>query len=124
MPSIHVSGIPDDLESDLKKIPVEARARMRKVVRKNVRQGRLGAQEAARRASGPHGLNYWKRITDEMTGPLEGEYGPEGDVEGRAVGAGYRNGNTNTDLEKSLDIQGPRFERDVQSILNGLFWPS
>lgn len=124
MASIRVESTIADLESDCRKIATTTQARMAKVVKKNVRQGRQAAQQIARSKSGPHGLNYYKRITDEMLTPLSGEYGPTGDVVGNAVGAGYRNGPPNTDLEKSMDIQGPRFQSDISGQLDRLFWPT
>lgn len=123
MASIRVTHTIADLESDCRKIVAEAPRRMTKVVAKNVRQGHVTAQRIARQKSGPHGANYWKRITAEMTGPLSGEWGPTGEVVGNAVGAGYRHG-ANTDMEKSQDIQGPRFAKDAASIFDSLFWPS
>lgn len=123
MASIRVDSTIADLESDCRKIATTTKARMAKVVKKNVRQGRQAAQQIARSKSGPHGSAYYKRITDEMLSPLSGEYGPTGQVEGNAVGAGYRHGPGNTDLEKSLDLQGPRFQSDVAGQLDRLFWP-
>lgn len=123
MATIQVTHAIDDLESDCRKIATTTKARFARVVRRNVEQGNLLAQRYARDASGPHGLNYYKRITAEMTGPLSGEYGPGGDVVGNAVGAGWRHGPPNTDLEKSLDIIGPRFARDVSNVADDLFWP-
>lgn len=112
----------DDLASDMAAIPPKAIKDMSGAVRRNVKLGNGTARRYAREASGPHGLNYFKRITSEMTGPLEGEYGPTGDVAGNAVGAGWRNGPPNTDLARSLDIVGPTFERDVRGLPGRWFW--
>jgi hypothetical protein len=119
---ISVQGGVADLADDLAKIPPRAAGRMATVVKRNVEQGNRQAQRLARAAAGPHGANYWKRLSGEMTGPLEGEYGPHGDVVGNAVGAGWRNGPPNTDLPKSADIQGPKFANDVAKMLDRLFW--
>lgn len=110
-----------DLADDYAKVPVRAVREMVAVTRRNVRQGNTLARRLARASSGRHGKNYYKRITGEMTGPFEGEYGPTGAVEGRAVGAGWRNGPGNTDLPRSADIQGPKFAKDAGNILDGLF---
>ena len=119
---INVEHTINDLARDAARIPPKAAKRMATVTKRNVRQGNTEARRIARAASGIHGLNYFKRITWEMTSPLSGEYGPTGDVVGNAVGAGYRNGPPNTDLEKSLDIQGPKFAKDAGDTLDGLFW--
>lgn len=111
-----------DLAADAAKIPVRAKRGMVDVVRTNVRQGNTLARRFAREKAGPHGKNYYKRITSEMTGPLEGEYGPTGDVAGKAVGAGWRNGPPNTDLARSADVQGPQLAKDAGDVLDGLFW--
>lgn len=92
-----------------------------KVVRKNVREGTKLTRGFARAAAGPHGLNYYKRISGELTGPLQGEFGPEGDVVGNAVGAGWRNGPPNTDLEKTQDVIGPQFADDALAALDRVF---
>lgn len=119
---IKVTSTLPDLAADMAKIPPRAAGRMATVVKRNVEQGNRIAQRFARESSGPHGLNYWKRLSGEMTGPFEGEYGPTGNVAGNAVGGGWRNGPPNTDLPKSADIQGPKFARDVGDMLDRLFW--
>lgn len=111
-----------DLARDCARVPVKAAPRMVKVVKKNVEQGNKVAQRIAQSKAGPHGAAYFKRLSGEMTGPLTGEYGPHGDVEGNAVGASWRHGPPNTDLAKSADLQGPKFAHDAGTILNGLFW--
>lgn len=122
MASIRVTHSIGDLSRDMDRIPAKLVKEGSKVVRRNVREGNAYARAFARGASGTHGKNYFKRITAEMTGPLEGEYGPHGDVVGNAVGAGWRHGPPNTDLEKSQDIIGPKFAHDAGEMLEGLFW--
>lgn len=112
-----------DLARDCAKVATTAKPRMVKVVKKNVTQGTKVMQGIAQRKAGPHGTNYHKRITGEMTGTLSGEFGPTGTVAGNAVGAGWRHGPPNTDLQKAADLQGPRFASDAGKILDGLFWP-
>lgn len=118
--SIHVehSGI-TDLASDLRKIAVRAPADLSNVVRRNVKAGELAEQAIAKTASGRHGQNYFKRITSEMTGAFEGEWGPHDG--GTPVGGGWRHG-VNTDSAKSLDIIAPKFARDVDAVVDGWFW--
>lgn len=111
----------DDLASDLKQASTKVKSGSRKVVRKNTRAGRTLARRIARKESGPHGANYFKRITNEMTGPLRGEYGPTALQGGEEyVGAGWRNGPGNTDLPKSADVIGPKFAKDAADLLDGL----
>jgi len=98
-----------DLARDMARIPGNMTKGARAAVRKNVREGNAYARSFARAASGIHGKNYYKRLTAELTGALEGEYGPHGHVVGNAVGAGRRSGPQNTDLEKSLGVMGDRF---------------
>lgn len=119
---VSVSGGVSDLADDLAKIPVKAARGLATATKRNVNQGNAVARRFARESSGPHGKNYFKRITAEMTGPFEGEWGPTGDVAGNAVGAGWRNGPPNTDLPRSADIQGPKFAKDVGDVVDGLFW--
>lgn len=121
--SVRVRHTIGDLERDCVKVIATARPRMTKVVKKNAEQGAKIMQGIARGAAGPHGSNYYKRISGELTGPLTGEFGPSGDVDGNAVGAGWRHGPPNTDMPKAADLQGPRFASDAGKIFdNGLFW--
>jgi hypothetical protein len=90
----------------------------------HVKEGGLLTQRIAQGASGPHGKNYWKRISSEMTGPLSGEWGPTGVVDNNAVGGGWRHGPPNTDLEKSQDVIGPKFADEVGRTAASWFWPS
>lgn len=120
MATVRVTHGIDDLRSDLAGIPPRMYREGSKIVRKNTRAGNKIAQGFARAASGPHGALYYKRLTAEMVGPLEGEYGPH--AGGTPVGAGYRHGPPNTDLEKSMDVIGPKLAKDVGDMLDGLFW--
>lgn len=120
MASISVFHTLGDLERDLTDIATTTRPKLSRIVKRNVEQGNKIAQAFAREASGPHGKNYWKRLSGEMTGELEGEFGPHSG--GIPVGAGYRHGPPNTDLPKAADIIGPRLARDVRDLVDGLFW--
>lgn len=122
MPYIRVLSTLDDLERDMRQIPGRFVRGASTVVKRNTEQGNNVAQRIARKASGPHGVAYYKRLSGELLSPLVGEYGPTGDVVENAVGAGWRNGPVNTDLERSLDIQGPRYRRDVDKLLDRLYW--
>lgn len=117
--SIRVIHDLDDLAEDLRTIATTAKPRMIDIVRDNVRLGEHTAQRLAKASSGPHGLNYWKRITSESNG-LEGEYGPH--AGGLPVGGGWRHGE-NTDLPRSADLVGPKFAKDISDMVDDLFWP-
>lgn len=102
-----------DLVKALEGVPRKLDVTLPRVVNRNVKEGTRLSRQIAREKAGPHGTNYYKRISGEMTGPLSGEYGPTGEVEGNAVGAGYRHGAGNTDLAESLDVIGPKFAKDA-----------
>lgn len=121
MASIRVTNKLDDLRYDMTAIKVGAETQFPGVVARYARMGNNAAQRFARQRSGPHGLNYWKRITAEARTPLSWEYGPEGDVVDNAVGAGWRNGPANTDLERSMDVVGPKFADAVGKTAERLF---
>ena len=110
-----------DLEGDLRAIPVEFTARATPIVRRHVNEGVKVTQRIAREKSGPHGVNYFKRITGEMTGPLTGEFGPHDG--GTPVGAGWRHGAGNNDTDQAADLIGPKFAETVLDVADGLFWP-
>ncbi|MGH3349310.1 MAG: hypothetical protein ACRDPS_01495 [Nocardioides sp.] len=116
---IRVEHSLDDLAADLRTIATTTKPRMVGIVRDNVAFGERTAQRLAKESSGPHGLNYFKRITSEMTGDLEGEYGPH---DGNMIGGGWRHGE-NTDLPRSADIIGPKFAGDVHDEVDTIFWP-
>lgn len=121
--SIRVVHDLDDLERDLRALPVTFAREAPQIVRRNVNEGNRLARQFARERSGPHGSNYYKRISGEMTGVLKGEYGPSAVVGEQYVGAGYRHEAPNMDLPDSADIIGPKFAGDVRDMLDGMFWP-
>lgn len=121
MGSIRVTNHLDDLLKDMAGIPVDAAKRMPGIVARHGKMGNAAAQRFARESSGPHGRLYYKRITAEQRSPLSWEYGPTGDVVGNAVGAGWRSGPPNTDLERSQDVVGPKFADAVGDMADDLF---
>lgn len=120
MATVHVTHSIGDLARDMAAIPPKAIREGSKVVRKNVREGNTLARRYARELSGPHGKNYYKRISGEMLGALEGEYGPH--AGGLPVGGGWRHGTPNTELERSQDVIGPKFAKGIDDMVDGLFW--
>lgn len=111
-----------DLADDLRGIAVRAPKDMNRTVREGIKVGNRVARTYAKRSAGPHGKNYYKRISAEMTGLLEGEFGPHGDVDDNAVGAGWRNEGPNTDLARTADVIGPAFAKKVRELPDEWFW--
>lgn len=121
MATVRVTHSIDDLASDLAAIPARMVAEGSKVVAKNVRAGTRLSQKIAKAEAGPHGKDYYKRIDGEMTGLLEGEFGPWGPPKSRFVGVSGSAG-AMRDLDKTADILGPRFADEAGAMLDGLFW--
>jgi hypothetical protein len=121
---IQVHGIEGiaDLADDLRFIPRVMRHRAGAVVARNIEYGNRVAQREARAAAGPHGKDYFKRLSAEMTGSLSGEYGPEGPPKSDYVGVDGTAGATR-DLDASAAKTAPRFARDIGRMVDGLFWP-
>lgn len=91
-----------------------------RIARDNVDYGRDLAKALAREKAGPHGQNYYKRISSEMTGTLEGEYGPTGEPKTDFVGVGFRSG-INTDLPQSADKVAQSTSADVRKLIARLY---
>lgn len=117
---IRVRHTIDRLADKYEKIPAQAMVGMNRIVRENVDYGRDLAKALAREQAGPHGQNYYKRITSEMTGPLEGEYGPTGSPKTEFVGVGFRSG-INTDLPQSADKVTPAAAADLRRLITRLY---
>lgn len=122
MSTVRVQHTIGDLEKDCAKVTRRAKPEMAKVVKKNTRAGRTAARRIARSQAGPHGKSYFRRIEDEMLDPLTGEYGPSALKGSRYVGVNYSGGGPGLDLDKSLDIVGPKFRREIGNAADGLFW--
>lgn len=105
---------------DLNAAPAKIRKGGAKAVKKNGAAGHRLAQRYAQELSGPHGKSYYKRITGESLGAFEYEYGPH--AGGLPVGGGWRHGTPNTELERSLDVIGPKFAADCRDIWDDVFW--
>jgi hypothetical protein len=110
-----------DLAGDMRRIPSALVKQGNQIIRRNIRAGNIEARRLARRKAGKHGRDYYKRISSEMTGVLEGEWGPSATKGGDYVGAGWRHGE-NTDLPQSQDLIAPKFHKDVDDMLDDLFW--
>lgn len=117
---VNVQHTIGDLASDLARLPAKGVRKFSGTVKRNGREGTELARRFAQELSGPHGTNYFKRITGEPVGALEYEYGPH--AGGVPVGGGWRHGAPNTELERSLDVIGPKLAADLGDDLEGLFW--
>lgn len=104
---VRITGGVGDLAGDLATAPPKFIRSASSAVRRNATEGNKIAQRLSREKAGPHGKNYYKRLTSEMTGPLTAEYGPEGDPKTEFVGVGFRSGE-NLDLPNSADLIGPK----------------
>ena len=120
--SIRITHSLDDLAADFRTIARRAPRDMATVVRRTVKAGERAEKRIAKAKAGPHGENYHKRITSEMTGPREGEWGPN--AGGTPVGAGFVHGAGNTDSEASAKVVAPKFYRDAHKLSDKWFWPA
>ena len=116
----------DDLAEDMARITTTARKDMIGVVREGIKVGAADMRDRARRKAGPHGENYYKRISAEMKlfgalGLIAGEYGPVGEPKTEFVGVGFRHGH-NTDVNQSADLIGPAFAGEVRRLPDKWFW--
>lgn len=113
-----------DLAADLAAIPVRAVKDLNGVVRTNIREGNKIAKAFAKESAGSHGKLYHRAFGSEMTGALQGEYGPDSAMPqgGMSFEYGSRNQPPHLDLAKSADIIGPKFADAVGDVIDGLFW--
>ena len=123
-----------DLESDLRKIGPQMVRDGARIVRDNVRDGGQTARRIAKWTAGRHGKDYPRSITWDRSastffgfggGAIQGSYGPDSSMPqgGMSFEEGSRNQPPHNDLANSLDIIRPKFHRDVDHMLDGLFWP-
>lgn len=118
---VNVIGGVGDLARDMESIATRVKPDMREVVNEERLECERLTKSFAREKSGPHGKDYYKRISSEMTGALTAEVGPTGVPKSEFVGAGFRHG-VNTDLPRAADIAGPDMARKVGRKVDGWFW--
>lgn len=116
----------DGLVKDMAALPRRHRKDMIATVRQGIKVGTVDLKDRARRLAGPHGKNYYKRISSEMKlygalGLISGEYGPVGEPKTEFVGVGFRHGH-NHDIDRSADLIGPAFDREVRDKIARWFW--
>lgn len=115
---VRVVGGVGDLARDLAAAPPKFIRSASSTVRRNAVEGNKIAQRLSRQKAGPHGKNFYKRMTSEMTGPLTAEYGPEGSPKTEFVGVGFRSGE-NLDLPNSADLIGPKVADELGDAAEG-----
>ncbi|GAB2970273.1 hypothetical protein [Nocardioides montaniterrae] len=119
---IIVTDTLDDLQHDLE----DAAAKMQRSVTSALNDAqKLGTQVARRHAqaaSGPHGKNFYKRITGEMLTPTSAEFGITADQRGEPVGAGFRHGPPNRDLAAAGDKAAAELAWQIRSAIDGVLW--
>lgn len=127
--SITINGNLDNLERDMRSIPITATRDMVKTVRDGIKVGRTVARDNAKRTARSHGKHYPNAITSEMTsvspgGSISGEYGPDSarPQGGMSFEFGSRNQPPHLDLAKSADLIGPAFAQEVSRLPSGWFW--
>lgn len=118
---VRVTGSVGDLAHDLEEIAVRVRPDMRRVVNGSRISAERLAKQFAQEKAGPHGKDYYKRISSEMTGDLEAEVGPTGAPKTEFVGAGFRHG-VNTDLPRTADAIGPEMAAGIRRKTSEWFW--
>lgn len=117
----------DGLIADLSSIPARAVKGTGAAVRRNAKEGNRLALGFARHSAGSHGRNYPGSFSAELVTALSWEYGPRSDggphdQGGMSFEWGSRNQPPHLDLNKSADIIGPKFAKDIGDVLDGLFW--
>lgn len=107
-----------DLEKDFMESAKGFARKAPAAVRDTTREGWRDVRRTSRRRAGPHGKNFFKRITMERTDTLVYEYGPEGMPKSEYVGVGYRNGNGNLDMPQSADGLAESLERRLSAVID------
>ena len=120
-----------DLVADMSAIPAKVRAQAPRVVRENTREGQRLAKVNAKVSAGKHGKRYPAAITAETARfsgfgatVYQGEYGPQSGLPQGEMSFefGSRNQKPHLDLARSADRVRKSFGRDVDRMIDGLFW--
>lgn len=113
-----------DLANDLASVARRTRPDLARVVRMNAQRGNKNAKMYARETAGAHGKHYHKAFSAEAITPLMWEYGPDASMPqgGMSFEWGSRNQPPHQDLNRSADLAGPAFAKDVDKIVGRLFW--
>lgn len=106
------------LAADIEKAPVSSLRRLQRVVDHDASELTDLAKANARRSAGKHGKWYPGSIGYDLTdGDLTAVIGPDvNDPKGQggmSFEYGSRNQKPHLDLNRAMDVIGPKFERDV-----------
>ncbi|WP_300680757.1 hypothetical protein [Nocardioides sp.] len=123
-----------DLEEDLKKAGPEFYRRGKRLIADVAKDGAATSKRIARWTSRAHARKYPAKISAskvEMarsggTGSISAEFGPLPEGQGLLapiLEGGSRNNPAHNNLAQATDTVLPRFEREVQALLDHLFWP-
>ncbi len=110
-----ISETARDLQAAAVKIPTEGNA----IVHTNGESANRLARAIAQQKAGPHGENYFKRISAEMTGLLSVEVGPSPLLGTRFTGVGGSAG-AGRDLDEALAKVAPAFHKDAADLMDRL----
>lgn len=118
-----------DLANDMGSIATRAPKDMRDVVKHNIHEGnRIAKAHASEQHTmfGDADIEYPPSFTAEMTGPLQGEYGPDSAIGDGSQAEGYEHGSINSpphhDMARSYDVIAIEFPLDVDDMVRGWFW--
>lgn len=122
---IEIEGL-TELVVDLTRAPFEARVKTRGVVQASA--GRVKADAQMFAAGLSHAPSYPRSITYETTekgvGEVDGEIGPDKNKPQGALGNlleyGSANNAPHAHLGPALDREGPKFERAIAEIVDGI----
>lgn len=118
---VHLNPSAPDLLRVVARIPVD----MARTVKANVEQGGRKAANNSRRTSGTHGKHHPASITAEMTGVMQGEWGPDRAKPQGDMDFEYGSGNQTAPhlpVTKSGDVQVPKWHRDTSKAIDRWFW--
>lgn len=122
-----------DLASDLAAIGPNLYRQGRRVVQQNAAEGGRTARRIAKWTADAHGKLYPRAITWDRSaaayigfggGEISAAYGPDSSLPqgGMSFEGGSRNQPAHNDLANSQDLIRPKFHRDVDHLLDDLFW--
>lgn len=113
-----------DLIAALSEAPVKLVTEGSEIVRSNIEAGNRAGKTFAKATSGVHGKHYPNAFTAQMTGALQGEWGPDASrmQGGMSFERGSRNQKPHLDVLRSADVQAPRFQDDVSDLADRLLW--
>ncbi|MGH3996680.1 MAG: hypothetical protein ACRDTJ_04375 [Pseudonocardiaceae bacterium] len=110
-----ISTTARDLQAAAVSIPLDGNA----IVHSNGETANRLARAIAQSKAGPHGENYYKRISAEMTGQLSVEVGPSDLLGVRYTGVGGSAG-AGRDLDEALEAVAPEFHKDAADMMDDL----